>query len=187
MVNYQEGKIYKIVSNTDDDICYVGSTTKKFLSQRMAEHRNSYKRWKNGKGDLVYLYKLFECYGIENYRIELLEIFPCNTKDELSKKEGQYITALNCVNKNIAGRIKNEWRLDNKKIISDYEKQRYKNDKNKIQTNVTNYYNKNKNVINEQRKQKYTCQCGSNIRIAGKAEHERSKKHMDFITSDDNV
>ena len=37
----------------------VGSTTKKYLSQRMDNHRNCYKRWKDGKTnkftDLIFL------------------------------------------------------------------------------------------------------------------------------------
>ena len=115
MVNYQEGKIYKIISNSDDDICYVGSTTKKFLSQRMAEHKNRYKCWKNGKHIKITVFELFEKYGIENCRIELLEIFPSNSKDELTKKEGEHIKLLNCVNKRIEGRTLQE-HLEQKKI-----------------------------------------------------------------------
>ena len=45
MVNYNNGKIYKIENNIDDMI-YIGSTTKQYLSQRMDKHRSSYKRWK---------------------------------------------------------------------------------------------------------------------------------------------
>ena len=99
MVNYQDGKIYRIVSNRDDEIFYVGSTTKKYLSQRMDTHRSCYKSWKNGKGYKVTVYDLFEKYGIENCSIELLQLAPCNSKDELTKKEGEYIRVLNCVNK----------------------------------------------------------------------------------------
>lgn len=183
MVNYQEGKIYKIISNTDDEICYVGSTPKKYLSQRMDSHRCDYKLWKNGKRKKVMSYELFEKYGIENCRIELLEIYSCNSKDELSKKEGEYIRSLKCVNKNIAGRSKEDWRLDNKKNVSDYEKQRYKNDSIRIKTNVTNYYNQNRKTILEKNNQKYNCCCGLILNWGNRLRHEKSKKHMDFITS----
>eukprot|EP01080_Neovahlkampfia_damariscottae_P012895 gene12895-7314_t len=42
MVNYQNGKIYKIINLTNEK-CYIGSTTQK-LSVRMAEHRSFYKK-----------------------------------------------------------------------------------------------------------------------------------------------
>ena len=49
MVNYSNGKIYKIepLEGEEGDV-YIGSTTKQYLSQRMVEHRDSYKRWKSG-------------------------------------------------------------------------------------------------------------------------------------------
>ena len=42
--NYANGKIYQIISHAGDKI-YIGSTTKRLLSQRMEKHRSSYKRW----------------------------------------------------------------------------------------------------------------------------------------------
>ena len=50
MVNYQEGKIYKIFSYNDDTLTYIGSTTKS-LSQRMGQHRIHYRLYKEGKKD----------------------------------------------------------------------------------------------------------------------------------------
>ena len=45
MVNYQLGKVYKIVGN---GLLYVGSTTRPLLCQRLAQHYSEYKRWLNG-------------------------------------------------------------------------------------------------------------------------------------------
>ena len=178
MVNYQNGKIYKIVSNTDDDICYVGSTTKKYLSQRMDTHRNNYKR-ENKKHNNTSAFELFEKYGIENCRIELLEIYPCNTKDELIKKEGQHIKILNCVNKRVEGRTKKEYYQDNKAKISERKKIYHQKNKKQLSEKDKLKYQKNK----DKHKQKYICCCGSLICNYGKSQHEKSKKHMDFITS----
>lgn len=47
MVNYKNGKIYKIVSRYTDMI-YIGSTTKKYLSDRMYTHRYELGLWMNG-------------------------------------------------------------------------------------------------------------------------------------------
>ena len=43
MVNYSNGKIYKIESDLGD-LIYIGSTTKYYLSQRMERHRFDYVR-----------------------------------------------------------------------------------------------------------------------------------------------
>ena len=72
MVNYDNSKIYKIWSTAGDKI-YIGSTTKKYLSQRMDNHRSGYKLWKNDKHYLTTSYHLFEEYGLDNCFIELLE------------------------------------------------------------------------------------------------------------------
>ena len=45
MVNYQNTKIYKIVSASGDRV-YIDATAKEYLSQRMTAHRNDYNQWK---------------------------------------------------------------------------------------------------------------------------------------------
>ena len=44
MVNYQLGKIYKIVDNTNGNI-YIGSTCKPYLSSRLAGHKADYNNY----------------------------------------------------------------------------------------------------------------------------------------------
>ena len=46
--------------------------------------------------------------------IELFENFPCNSKEELNKKEGQVIREIGTINKQTAGRTNKEWYEDNK-------------------------------------------------------------------------
>ncbi len=104
-MDYQKGKIYKIESHLGDKI-YVGATTKEYLSQRMTTHRKGYIQWKNGKFQNISSFQLFEEYGIENCQIVLLEICPCNSKDELNAREAHHIRNLQCVNKLIPGRTK---------------------------------------------------------------------------------
>jgi hypothetical protein len=186
MPNYQQGKIYKI-GNAVNDECYVGSTTLPLLCMRMAEHRNNYKCLKAG-GKICHTssYTLFDRYGVENCRIELLETVPCNTKDELTKREGHYIRLLNCVNRYIAGRTKQEWYEDNlgyfKKWCEDnsgYMKNYREVNRDKILEYSKNYREVNRDKIAE----KYTCICGSIIRKNGKSSHEKSLKHMNYCAS----
>ena len=116
MPNYQEGKIYKIQNTINDDI-YVGSTTLK-LCERMRDHR---KCVNNEAKQHLLIYKAFREHGIEHFFIELIEKCPCNDKDELRKKEGEYIRELKpSLNIRIAGRTKNEYREDNREYMKEY-------------------------------------------------------------------
>jgi len=89
MVNYQEGKIYKIVSYQTDKI-YIGSTCKTLLCQRFAQHKNYYKQWlkNNPKYHKITSFELLQ---YNDAQIILLENFPCNNKNELHAREYQLI------------------------------------------------------------------------------------------------
>jgi hypothetical protein len=80
---YQQGKIYKIVSPHTDKI-YIGSTTKQYLSQRLAKHKSNFNNWQRDKGEKIYSFELIELGDVE---IILLESYPCNSKDELTSRE----------------------------------------------------------------------------------------------------
>jgi hypothetical protein len=109
-MNYSKSKVYKIYSNLGNKI-YVGSTTKDYLSQRMTKHREDYNLFKNGKKDrTTNVYLIFDEYGIDNCKIELLEEKECQNKDEKNRLEGKYIRELECVNKIIPDRTKKEYK-----------------------------------------------------------------------------
>ena len=80
-VNYQKSRIYKIVCD-DSESVWVGATTKT-LCQRMAQHRDTYKQ--NMKGKARWCSSFLVMNG-KNARIELIEAYPCNDKDELNKR-----------------------------------------------------------------------------------------------------
>jgi hypothetical protein len=103
MVNYQNSKIYKIVDNTNGNV-YIGSTCK-ILYERLAQHGYDYKRYLDGNYHFVTSFKILEK---NNYEIELIELCPCNSKIELHKRERYYIETIECINKNIPSRTKQE-------------------------------------------------------------------------------
>ena len=107
MVNYQNGKIYKIES-MNGDLVYIGSTTKEYLSQRMDTHRMLYKRWKLGNTNKTTSFDVFDAYGVENCSIILLETCPCKSKDELYAREAYYIKSMKCVNRCVPRRSKED-------------------------------------------------------------------------------
>lgn len=106
MPDYSKGKIYKLWSPSKN-LVYYGSTTQT-LSQRLSGHKGNYKLYNknNTKGSGCSSYLILAC---EDYKIELLEKYPCNNKSELYKKEGEYIKNNKCVNNQIAGRTKQEY------------------------------------------------------------------------------
>ena len=123
MVNYSNGKIYKIVPlNGEDGDIYIGSTTKQYLSQRKVAHISDYKRWLLGKRNLITSFKLFDKYGIDNCNIILLETVDANSSDELHAREAFYISSMDCVNKCIPNRTQKEYYEDNKDKIQQYAK-----------------------------------------------------------------
>ena len=128
MVNYQNGKIYKIVCNITGKV-YVGSTTKEYLSQRLVEHRKKYKAYsKTG------LLKKSSVEVLENgdYSIILLANCPCDTKDELLMTERNFMEESVCVNKKLPIQFEEErkeylanHKLKNKEKAKEQYKIRY--------------------------------------------------------------
>jgi hypothetical protein len=193
MTNYNNGKIYKIESlNGEEGDVYIGSTTKQYLSQRMTTHRCDFKRWKSGKRtDKVMSFDLFEKYGIKNCKIILLELVNANSKDELISRESHYIRTLNCLNKHIPDRTKEEWYAEyrpvyyekNKEHILKKNKMYSDSNKEKISQQRQKYYQETREQKLAKAKEKYACECGSCVGIYDKQKHFRSKKHINYINS----
>lgn len=174
MVNYGKTKVYKIWSPKGDKI-YIGVTTKEYLSQRMDEHRSKYKGYlksdKNKMNTTSVL--IFEEYGVENCFIELLESKECNSKDEQSKLEGEWIRKLDCVNISIPNRSDKE----KKEYILNY----LGKNKIKISNRQKDYRVHNLENIKNQHNKLCTCICGSEYQHANKSRHERTNKHINFL------
>ena len=83
---YANGKIYKI-TDIGYNKCYIGSSIQP-LCKRMVEHRAKFKQFRSGKIRVITSFGLFEEYGVENCKIELIEEFPCDTKEQLLQREG---------------------------------------------------------------------------------------------------
>jgi hypothetical protein len=163
MPDYQLGKIYQIVCLTTNER-YIGSTTQKTLAERLSGHNRNFKQWKNGKFNFVSSYPILER---GNYQIELIETFPCNSKDELNAREGFHIRNIECVNKRIAGRTDKEgmkaYREANKEAIAEKAKVYRETNKETIAKNLKatkekrlekakEYYEANKETIKERNK-----------------------------------
>ena len=175
MVNYNESKIYKIISNCGD-LIYVGSTTKKYLSSRLAEHKNDYIKYKKGSKNKTTSFQLFDAYLPENCEIILIENVNCDSKNELHARERYHIESLNCVNKCIPNRTGKEYKTDNKEKISEQKKEWYQDNIEQISEQQKAYYQDNKEKINE----KHSCLCGGKYTHKHKSQHLSSQKHINF-------
>lgn len=63
MVNYQLGKIYKIIDR-DKNECYIGSTCEPTLAQRLAKHVANHKAYTKGTGGYSTYYYFIHLYLI---------------------------------------------------------------------------------------------------------------------------
>ena len=144
-----KGFIYKI-SHPNYDKFYIGSTRTK-LSKRFNTHVFNFKK------DKACVSKEILKHGYENCKIELIEEYLCNNKQELLKREGQHIrnNINNVVNLRIAGREYSEYRKENKEKFKQYFKEYNQLKKAEISKQKKQYYNINKNRIKERNKKIY--------------------------------
>jgi hypothetical protein len=158
MPDYENGKIYTVRCLTDKSLIYVGSTTQP-LHKRMNEHRSR----KTATLGLVMYDK-----GIENFYIELYELFPCNSRQELEKREGEVIREIGTINLFVAGRTHQEYFIEkkeqisakrkiykekNKDLILQKQRESYQNNKEKILQQQKLYHDKNKDEINAKKRE----------------------------------
>ena len=101
MVNYSNGKIYKLVNNVDDKI-YVGSTCAT-LRLRKSNHKAKAKI-KN-----YTVYQHLNQVGWGNVEIILIEVYECKNKNELHARERSWIEQTpNTVNNAVPTRTRKE-------------------------------------------------------------------------------
>ena len=175
MVNFNFGKIYKIVGNGN---VYIGSTCQ-HLDIRLAQHNYNYKLWLSGKK--ISHTTSYNCVIDPNHYIKLLEIYPCNSRVELHNCERKWIEQLDCVNKNIPARmqtpaeyyiknkekikekqhkynqetkdIRKNYRQENKENISEYMKKYHQENKENIKEKQIKYNQENKDIRKNYRQQ----------------------------------
>ena len=200
--DYSKGKIY-IIRSYQTDLVYIGSTVQT-LSERMRDHRK--KKNSTTSKDLVFNYD--DCY------IELIENYPCMSKDELETREGQvqreYIAKQLAVNKRIAGRSIKEWREDNKEHLKEMKHLDYLKNIDKYKERSHNYRiknidycieydkqyrEKNSDKLKEYKKQyreenkdylnrKIECECGMLVFNSHLERHKESKRHLSAFNGD---
>ena len=187
-INYQNGKIYKII-NDENELVYYGATTLS-LSQRLVQHRLDYKYYlegkKKNKSTSIQILKY------KNPIIVLVEDCPCERKEQLTARERFWIENNPCVNKVIPGRTKKQYNEDNRELQKKKCKQYHKDNIEAHKDRCKQYYEENKNKIKENLIKKYektrekqlekiTCECGCQICRHSLTRHKKSQKHINLM------
>lgn len=213
MVNYANGKIYKIEPKVEheDNYVYIGSTAQVYLSTRLAQHINQYKRKEKHKRSSC---KIFDKYGVDNCKITLIELYPCETKNELFKREGHYQReAKTCVNIVRNGRTKEEflqlnkqrlekykanhkeeviayhikYNKDNRETILKGKKAHYEANKERLLKQQKEFRVKNRDIIRARNAEKITCECGCLITRCNIIRHRKQGKHKEEMEKQNNL
>ena len=83
--------------------------------------------------------------------ILLVELYPCNSKDELNRREGEFILNNECINKRVAGNTKKEYYTQNKDIIIKKSKEYYQ----QIKEQYKLYYLNNAEELKKKSRERY--------------------------------
>ena len=141
-------KIYLIRNKNNENLIYVGSTIQP-LAVRLAGHKRTSRK------ERCMNFKLYIEVNDDwnNWYIELFENYPCESKEQLLKKEGEIIRLIGTLNTKIEGRDKKEYYIDNAKNIIEKQKQYYIDNANKIVEYQKQHYIKNAEKLKEQAKE----------------------------------
>jgi len=161
MVNYQLGKIYRIVCNETGEQ-YIGATCQKKLCTRLAQHVSNNKC--SSKGIIER----------GNYEILLIESVPVDSKDQLHQRERFYIETLECVNKIIPCRTRKEHYVDKKVEILEKNK-KWRQDNTEYHKN---YYDENKSLILKKLRNRYQAKKQTQEHREQRREYWQSKKEI---------
>ena len=173
---YENGKIYRI-TNTAYTKFYYGSTYES-LSKRFWRHKQVYRDYLQGKASYQHsICLLFDEFGAENCKIELVELYPTQSKIELVQREGYYIQTNDCVNKVVAGRTAKQYYNDNKEKYSQRFKEWYRK-----KTESTRHWNNERYLQSkEKRTSIFYCDCGSSFQRQNKSHHIKTKSHQKWL------
>ena len=182
MPDYQNSKIYKLVSNKTSDI-YIGSCLMR-LSTRLSGHRS--------KNNHCVSKKLFVADAI--ITIVLIEKFACNTKNELKARELHHITANNCINinkpfvcdipfsdmkawKKEYYQVNSEQLIEKQKVYNESHKEQYSEYQKKYR-DVHKAQNKEYNAINAEHIKEYKASHRDQINTRRRALYAEKKQPL---------
>ena len=191
-MDYSKTIIYKIVCN-DLKISetYVGHTTN--MVKRRYSHKSICSNDKSGRHDLKIYQTIRANGGWDNWNMVQICEFPCDNLEQARAEERKHYEQLNAsLNTVNPCRSKKEYYDDNRNIIRECKREQYQSNRDTYLQKVKEYYNANRDARIKYRRdycetnkdkmvEKHTCCCGSIVRHCGKARHEKSHKHLEYV------
>lgn len=177
MPDYSRAKIYKIVVKNDPTAkIYIGSTVKT-LKARLKKHIYDYHYPKTKSFCMTK--QMFDIYGDNNCEIQLIEEYPCKTRQDLLKRETHHITQIGFDKLfNKCKSFSTEEEL--KQYMIDY----YNKHLDTIKEYKTQYHINNYAEISQKRSQKIQCECGAFVSKRNISSHKRkSKPHQQWLAT----
>ena len=163
-----------IIRHKRSDNCYIGSTND--FEKRKSSHMSIYKNEISRKYNIKLYTFIRENGGWDNF--DMVKICECD-KDERVKIEQHHMDFmkpyLNC--KNALGE-----NIENRKE-RDIETSRLYRNREEYRKKWKEKYNREKETICEERKEKMTCDCGSIVRKVDITRHYRTLKHQRLLAS----
>jgi len=154
MPNFKNGKIYKLFK---EDIVYIGSTTIT-LKARFNSHIHL--------GNFT-----------KDYKIELIEDYPCDNNKTLTEREQYWIDKIDCINKRKAFLTEEQKQENNRLNALNYY---YNNKDKKLEYQKQYYLNLNEECRKKNKEfagEKLECSCGRFIR------RDKMKLHLENLNS----
>ena len=182
-MDYSKTHFYKIIcKDLNVKECYVGHTLN-FVKRKC--HHKSDCNLPHSKNYNYSVYNFIrENGGWENWEMILIDTLNCENLLEVSKKEREFVENLNaCLNDNLPSRTREDWRRDKREELLPKKKDDYHKNRDRYRQQQKENYENNKDEINNKRKTKIMCVCGSYFRKADYKRHEKTKKHQDYINS----
>lgn len=170
MSDYKNAKIYKIVSD-ETKYCYVGSTIFK-LNKRLRTHVNAYNQWK--KDSDKYYYSSYKILKYTDYKIVLIENYPCEDKHELCLRESYWINNT----ENTVNMIKPQLSLEDKKAT---KKKYYNLNKEYIKKYTKKYFKQYLIENKDKLYSKFFCDCGGRYQLHNKGNHLKTNMHKKWL------
>lgn len=148
-----EYKFYKLIKN--NDCFYVGVTSQVYLSNRMANHRCSFKKWIVGKSRPLYFYS--EEFSFDGVKIELIEKGTYENESATRERENELMDIHSVPeqprNKILNPNYQKEYREDNREKLRKQKEEYYQKNKEVLDQKHKDYCEKNKDKVKDYKAQ----------------------------------
>ena len=187
-IDYSRTQIYKWVCNDSSVLCeYIGHTTN--WNKRKAAH----KQCCNNETNKDYKLKLYEIMrahnGFNNWKMILVEEYPCNGKREACAREQFQLEQLTEKINNIRAMRTEEQLIEynasyyqeHKEKIKEKVKKHQKEHKEEKKEYLKEYREKNLDKIKAHKNEKLVCECGVTCSRNNMPTHKKSNHHLTYL------